>query len=347
MRTEARDIAHMLAQRAEDLCAVLLPSGKRDGGEWRVGSLMGEPGQSLSIRITGARAGVWKEFNGTAAGDALDLVAAVNCNGDIGAAIRWAKGWLGILDFDDESYRKRREEAAASAEKMRGEDVERQKAKLFIAKRIWLDAGAEILNTPIATYLAGRAIDLTKLPKLPRALRYASACYCAENKRRMPAMIASINDADGQLVAAHRTYLQLHADGTVTKAKSLAKSKAVLGSYAGAFIALNRGASGKPIKDAPEGDTVVIAEGIEDGLSIAIATPHYRVIAAISISNIKNLQLPAAIRNVIIATDNDYCNPAAQRALDAAVLAFTNQGRDVRIARSRVGKDFNDQLMAG
>ena len=55
------EIAGMLARQAPSLAAELLPNGKREGAEWRVGSLAGEPGRSLSVHLFGSRAGVWSD----------------------------------------------------------------------------------------------------------------------------------------------------------------------------------------------------------------------------------------------------------------------------------------------
>jgi hypothetical protein len=90
----AADITRRLANRITPLCAVLLPNGRREGAEWRCGSIYGEPGRSLGVRLSGAKAGMWKDFATDDAGDALDLVAAV-----LGLttkdALQWSRNWLG------------------------------------------------------------------------------------------------------------------------------------------------------------------------------------------------------------------------------------------------------------
>lgn len=92
-----REIASLLAQDVERVCAYLLPGGKREGAEWRAGSTDGEKGQSLGVHLTGTKAGVWADFNGGAAGDLLDLWAAVrHCS--IAEAISEAKDYLGIAE---------------------------------------------------------------------------------------------------------------------------------------------------------------------------------------------------------------------------------------------------------
>src|SRR5438270_1654209 len=94
---KALDIARMLAGRIDQLVRDLLPAGHREGHEWRCGSVAGEPGNSLGVHLTGAKAGVWSDFSADQKGDALDLVAAVH-GVSIGEAIGWSRKWLGLDD---------------------------------------------------------------------------------------------------------------------------------------------------------------------------------------------------------------------------------------------------------
>src|SRR3954454_17054894 len=94
---KANDIARLLARSIDSLVLVLLPAGKREGHEWFVGSVAGEPGHSLGIHLTGAKAGVWSDFATGESGDALDLVRAV-LDVDMAEALRWSRRWLGIED---------------------------------------------------------------------------------------------------------------------------------------------------------------------------------------------------------------------------------------------------------
>ncbi len=93
----AGELSVELAKRAADVAAYLLPGGKKHGAEWRVGSADGEKGQSLSVRLTGAKAGVWKDFATGDGGDLLDLFCAVRGCG-VSDAMREAKQWAGIRD---------------------------------------------------------------------------------------------------------------------------------------------------------------------------------------------------------------------------------------------------------
>ena len=92
------EISRMLADQAETVAKYLLPSGKRDGAEWRAGSTGGEAGASLGVHLTGTKAGVWSDFSTGEAGDLVDLWAAVRCNGHVGKAVTEAKSWLGVKD---------------------------------------------------------------------------------------------------------------------------------------------------------------------------------------------------------------------------------------------------------
>lgn len=93
----AQELSRLLSGRAESVAAYLLPSGKRSGSEWRVGSSDGAAGKSLSVRVKGEKAGVWSDFATGQGGDLLDLWCAVRrCS--VSDAMRDAKQWAGVRD---------------------------------------------------------------------------------------------------------------------------------------------------------------------------------------------------------------------------------------------------------
>ncbi len=96
--TTPKEIAAALARDPIRLCRRLLPHGKQVGAEWCVGSIDGEEGQSLKVRCSGEKAGVWADFSGNDKGDLLDLIAARE-RVSLGKAIIWAKEFLGIQTF--------------------------------------------------------------------------------------------------------------------------------------------------------------------------------------------------------------------------------------------------------
>ncbi len=214
-------------------------------------------------------------------------------------------------------------------------------ARKSAARRMFLRAEATIAGTPVAAYLAARGIDLGELGRQPRSLRYHAALLNRESDRTWPAMVAAVVNAAGEIVAVHRTWLQRDCAGRWIKAP-LRNAKMSLGSIAGGSIRLWRGASRRPLANAPDGETVVITEGIEDGLSVALLCPELRILSAVSIANMARIVLPAAVQTVILAADNDGDNLAAASALQRAVDCHAAAGRAVRVANSPVGKDFND-----
>lgn len=71
----ANELSALLAQRCEEIVRDLLPNGEKKGGEWCAGSVRGEKGESLKVRLKGAKAGVWSDFQSGESGDLLDLWA--------------------------------------------------------------------------------------------------------------------------------------------------------------------------------------------------------------------------------------------------------------------------------
>lgn len=96
-RYDVRQISEMLAARVEDVCAWLLPGGRKNGSEYRAGSVAGGAGDSLGVNLHG-KPGIWKDFAGAdKGGDLIDLImAAHSC--DKASAVKAAKDWLGVKD---------------------------------------------------------------------------------------------------------------------------------------------------------------------------------------------------------------------------------------------------------
>lgn len=93
----AHELSQRMAADAASIAQYLLPGGKRQAGEWKAGSLSGEAGQSLSVRLSGAKAGVWADFASGEKGDILDLWAKVR-GLSVAGAMTEAKQYLGIRD---------------------------------------------------------------------------------------------------------------------------------------------------------------------------------------------------------------------------------------------------------
>jgi hypothetical protein len=68
----------------------LYPNGKFCYGEWRVGNVAGDPGDSLGIRLVGSKAGLWIDRATGKSGNFVDLVMA-----RFGCRFREAAEWVG------------------------------------------------------------------------------------------------------------------------------------------------------------------------------------------------------------------------------------------------------------
>lgn len=329
-----QQIVAMLTARIDQLARDLLPHGRRQGREWVCGGLDGREGRGLSVCLSGAKQGVWAEFSAGLAGDPLDLIAQAKCGGDKGEALKWARGWLGLSNEGARTAAPPpppppRVDHAAEAQKRR-----QRGARLFGEALPWP-------GTPVESYLAGRAIPRAALAHVPKALRYHAELFCYERQKPAPAMLACIMRGS-RMIGLHQTWIDRGADGVWRKA-AIDHAKKSLGSMSGGYIPLARGASGKPLSQAPAGDTVALCEGIEDGLTIALECPEWRVLATINSGNLGAIDLPETVAEVVLCCDRDGENPAVARAVEQAMIRYGREGRTVRLVRPPEGfKDFND-----
>lgn len=324
-------------------------------GDRRVGSFV--------ITMTGAKAGKWTDYATGSHGDILDLCGlAINGDGrtDVATSLREARAFLG-LDTSDPAAARRREERAAQSRAQRAEatkqDRDRRERRRAAAHRLWLSGAAELSGTPVDLYLRARGIPLDRLPRAPRVLRSVARCRYEHTDRETgevfegeyPVMAAAVTDATGRFQGIHRTYLHCH-DGKWTKAP-LPAAKKVLGNAWEHGINVWAGIGprgGKPasLPQCAPGSHVYLTEGIEDALSVALLLPAERVVAAISLGNLRAIRLPANVAGVTIVADLD--EGAQQRdLLDRAIEAHRASGRIVRLWQNgHGGKDLNDALRA-
>ncbi len=94
---DTEEIKAALAERADEFCRWLFPNGRREGGNWLVGSLAGEAGGSLSICIRGGKAGVFCDFAaGDKGGDNLAELYRRAKGVEFSDALRVCSDWLGV-----------------------------------------------------------------------------------------------------------------------------------------------------------------------------------------------------------------------------------------------------------
>ncbi len=376
------DIKDRLIAQVDAVVARYAPEAP--GSYWRDGRFYTlNPGRadrnvgSFCIHMDGPKAGRWHEYAQAykGSGDLIDLIQLSLGLRTAGEAIAEARRFLGLNTEDPAARRaaqdharrlRQQREAAAQEEAARVDRMRRNAAAL------WLSGQPDLRGTPVDHYLRGRGIDLAQLGRAPGAIRYHPEClYIREERRevvdpetgeitmrtvrlpgvKMPAMLTAIA-LGSRIIDCHRTYLACGPDGW-TKAP-LPDAKKVLTDYTGGSIRLSsglgpRGGKGCPLSECPPGTRVFIAEGIENGLSAIIlrhlaGLPPARVLAAGSIWNLGQIELPANVSEVTLAADNDT-NLQARAALAEAVKAHQTKGRVARVWRSRIpGEDLNDAL---
>lgn len=355
------EIEALLEDRIEMLVADIFPNARKQGHEMCVGSLAGEPGQSLRINISsGSKRGWWKDFSGGEGGDALKLISAALFGGHLGNAVSYAKGWLSIDESDPARLEQRRVEARARSEQRdASRDAELAKSRGRAIKR-WQQAARIVTGDPVYSYLAGRAIDWQALGRFPGAMRYHDSLHYGygDDARILPAMVWMITNLAAEQIATHRTWLGQDADGSWRKAGkaelgrnadgSARDPKKVMGSYAGGHIPIWKGEQSCPLRDIKPGTDIYMSEGSEDGLTAASADPSIRVIAMIAVGNLINIELPPQMGRLLILKQNDPEGSDAAKMLARGVAHHRSQGRKVLFIETPGSvKDLNDLAQAG
>jgi putative DNA primase/helicase len=335
--TGAANIARLLAGRVDALARELLPAGHREGVEWRCGSVVGEPGHSLGVRLTGERAGLWCDFASGERGDALDLVGAV-LRLDLAEAFAWSCRWLALPVADDRRGGSDTHHVALdrNSSDARADDPA---ARVARALGIWAD-GVPIDGTPAELYLRSRGLDPARLFSLngpgcwPATLRYSEHA-ALDPTRPCRALIVALHGTDCGLVRAiHRVLLQ--ADGSAVRDKHGRRCKLSLAPISG------KAAMGDYWPD-PEGRWG-IAEGIESALA-AYALTGIPTWAAISAGNMPHVAPPAWARHTTIFADRD---PPGIEAAAKMMRRLRDRGiGSVRIVGAAVDGDDAADVLAG
>lgn len=348
-----QEIEQRLRDNAESIARQCIPNGKVEGKYFLAGDVMGGPGDSLVLYLNGERAGKWRHYAGTNYGDMLDLIElSQGCSGK-GEAVAIAKQWLGIDEdwrqrgaVDPAEQQRRAAELARQREERTRRDAEERAAKIRGARALYLAGGAAgVAGTPVEQYLLGRGLDAGEEGRWPGALRYHPEVWNAEERAKLPAMVAPIYLHDGVHIGTHRTWLQPDKRRGWVKLDCNAPKK-VLGSLWGGFIPINKGKSGKPMRTMPAEEPVYVTEGIEDALVVRMARPDARIICAVSLGNIGAVVLPEQARELVIVADRDE-KPAAIDALERSIAQQQARGLHVRIVMPEPPyKDLNAWYLA-
>lgn len=177
-----------------------------------------------------------------------------------------------------------------------------------------------IIGTLGETYLASRRIAISS-----RALRFLADAWHAPTARRSPAMLASLADAQGNIVAVQRTFLT-----TRGRKADVEPVRMMLGSLTAGAVQLTQA-----------GETLGLAEGVESAL--AASQIHNIPCWAACGARLHRIALPDIVRHVVLYADND---PPGLETAYRAMRRFRAEGREVDLrAPEEVGSDWNDILL--
>jgi hypothetical protein len=301
-------------------------------------------------------AGKWNDWITGRFSDALDLVAYARGFEDPKTrearrqSILWARDYfgLGAAGFDHDGWIRRREEAQRRQAERRAKAQRELTAKRKTALGHWLHAKPIEPGDVGWRYLEARGIDLRQLGRRPGFLRVAERQDWFDDDGVVqhvgPALMSAMTMAK-TFGSLHRTWIDPARPGEKADVPSPRK---MWPDSEGCAIAIWRGESRMSDAEAAAKNHIedlVLCEGVEDGLSIALMTPELRVKACGSLPGLLSFTPAKNIRGITIAADNDWNKPQAEQLLKRACLRLRNDfGKAVRIARSPEGKDFNDLL---
>lgn len=346
-RVTLEEVKQRLHARAFDLARELAPGGRLKGANYWARNPQRRDGGNLSSFSVNVQRGIWKDFALAEGGDMFKFVAVFACAGDYKRAWRWSLDWLGLTGHAPDPAETAR--IQAQAENLRAAEARKLAKWRKQAMAIFLAAKPLDGHDIASEYLAGRGIDIHAFPAVPNALRWHPKVYPRTGGPPFAAMVGAITleGLPHGLASVHLTYLE-RRNGRVCKAvlpDPEPHSKEVLCAYSGGSVRLCKGNSGAPLARAPEGEAVLIGEGIENTLSAALAYPELRALAAVSLANIANVALPPQIKHVTLIADNDAPGSKAAEGFERVEQALVDRGLEVKIARADPRfKDFNDAL---
>ena len=322
---DAAEISRMLADRIEPLCRELLPNGRAKFGSWRVGSLDGEEGDSLSIKLR-YRPGQWSDFATGEKGGALSLVkAALGC--DTTEALRWSRQWLGIegpIDsrqrppMDEVARRKREAERTAHEARERAEDARRRNFALDL-----FDEAQDAHGTATERYLAERRLEL---PPGCDTIRHHRRCVFRPGEH-VPCMVALFrHNLTDEALGIQRTRLPLGGWRRGMKMERLN-----LGQTSGGSIKLDH--------DRDVLRALVIGEGTETVLAGRMFG-HAPAWATGGKGTVRNFPVIPKVERLSVHWESD-----ADADVRHCLERWSAAGRETFILRPRFGKDAADAVL--
>jgi hypothetical protein len=310
---------------------------------------------SFVVWMAGAGAGAWKDYSTGEQGDIIDLVClAKACNRK--TALEWARDRCGLRKMDPATRQLIQRQAEQQSLRQAETEKTRSEKRRLAAELMFAKAARGVIETPVDRYLKSRGIDLMKVETLERRwLRYLPEQEWWMGRERdqdgrvsrkgpsFPCMIAGFVDANGKQRACHLTFLRPDGSGKAP----VEKPKLIWPEHLGLTIRLAMGETGlepEAAAEAKRASPCAIVEGIEDGLTLALADPGLRVWAAGSLAGLAAIPDHACVSDWIVARDNDWGKSQAAKLFDRAMRRLRSFGKPVQVVASASGKDFNDQL---
>lgn len=359
--TDTVDLISELTSRLEAVLDALAPGWVRRG---RRGYLAPQPNGNLGswqIDVSGTDRGKWVRYSQASdrpgrnfmGGGPLGLVAYVlsgeaTCQPDR-SACDWARAFCGISARETDWRRGERIVAARRRDAERRERAEREAAAKRTrsrcrARAIWDAARPIAPGSLVHRYLSSRGIDLAAFGATPTLRLHPALSFFVPREpgglhdRRYqevhvgPAMVAAVQSPDHSLVGVHCTWLAPDGDGkaVIEDAGARLPSRKIFGEPSGGHV-----------RFGSAGAQMVVGEGIESTLTVAAAV-GVGAWAALSLANLR-ARLPANVREVILALDNDERDPAlAERHKRIAIAAHAAAGANVHLLLPPLGSDWND-----
>ena len=307
-----RELSAALAGRAEEICRAYLPGGRRTGNYWQAGSVAGERGRSLYVHLAGGRRGRWVDEATGEKGDLLDLIRAARGHSRMIDAMREAASIIGG------SAPEPREAVAPAAP---ATNPRRLENFLRSARGVGGD-------TPAARYLERRGLRPEGELKFHPSVRV----QVDGEARRLPALLAPVRTPDGRLEAVQRIFVR--EDGSPAEFEG---RKRHTGSPRQGAVWFG---------DPRAARRVALCEGVEDALAVlrVLTLEEKRgiaVAASLSAGRLARVEMPDAVREVVLVQDRDA---AGERAWEALGTRFAGSGVAVSRALPE-GKDANEDLL--
>ena len=269
--------------------------------------------------------------------------------------------------------RERREERREKMIDQVNEERAERARKIQSAAEVWAER-RPFKGSQADAYMARRGLNLSEDEAMdfgfvPRLLYRGYATPEAEYETDLgdfPCMVAAVRDVAGNLIAVHRTYLDLQKPAKLIPPGDLTQNKAkkIVGKPKGGLIRIGF-----------IGPILAIGEGIETVVSwhrLARTTDDVSLAAAYSLGNIAGgvtgsiphpsmpgtsirngipdmddpgAVLPPEVEEVILIGDGDSDPSATRMALLTAYRRWTAEKRVVTVDMADPGTDFNEMLL--